>query len=111
MKTKFYCNFPGCQYSTNKKSAIHIHHIVPRALGGSNKKYNLIYLCQMHHSLIYVPEAKEGIHSIRLPQSIILNGWKMSTNGFLLEYINQDNNVQYYNPNDPSNLNYIINNI
>lgn len=37
----------------NYKKAIHMHHILPKHLGGSNRKENLIPLCPNHHRLLH----------------------------------------------------------
>ena len=39
------CTVPGCRASR----FLHVHHIVPRALGGSHKPSNLTTLCGGHH--------------------------------------------------------------
>lgn len=83
----FKCCFPNCSYETNERSLIHYHHIIPKELEGVDKKKNRIYLCPNHHNLIYVPEAKTGVHSRFTEDSIILKGgWLQSTNGHVLEY-------------------------
>jgi len=62
---KYNCKFPKCDYSTNHRSQINYHHIIPQELNGSHKDYNRIWLCPTHHTKIYVPESKSGIHSIK----------------------------------------------
>jgi hypothetical protein len=39
------CAVPGCTCHTN----LDIHHIIPRALGGTNDPSNLLTLCESHH--------------------------------------------------------------
>lgn len=91
----FKCQFPGCGYETDNKSQIHFHHINPRENKGNNKPYNLIQLCPNCHTKIFSPESKKGIHSIRNENSIILLGWKLSSSGKLLEYIDTNGRLQY----------------
>ena len=54
-----------CGFETDVKSQIHIHHIIPKSLGGSNSTFNLITLCPTCHSKVYIPEINAGIHSIK----------------------------------------------
>jgi len=90
------CEFPGCDYVCEGRSQIHEHHIIPKKLNGSNKKSNKIYVCPNCHTRIYVPGMRNGIHSIKNKDSIIINGWLGSTNGRVLEYINSSGNIDYY---------------
>jgi hypothetical protein len=39
------CQVPGC----SRRAALHAHHIVPRARGGSDSPANLVALCPRHH--------------------------------------------------------------
>ena len=84
---KYSCQFPNCSYSTDSRHQIHYHHIDPVELEGSNKKFNRIWLCPTHHSWVYIPESKSGIHSIKTDNSMVLLSWKQSTVGRVLEYI------------------------
>lgn len=93
---RFKCEFPNCGYETNIKSQIHKHHIVPKEIAGLNKKFNTIWLCPTHHTKIYCPESKRGIHTIKGPDSIILIGWKQSTNGKILEFIDENGLKDYF---------------
>jgi len=43
------CRVPGCRNS----SSVEVHHIVPRADGGSNHARNLIGICSIHHPAIH----------------------------------------------------------
>lgn len=88
------CQFPYCNYSTKVRTQIHSHHITPREQGGSNKKINRIYLCPNHHSKIYIPTASRGMHAKRSKDSLILLGWKSSTSGLMLHYI--ENNEEKF---------------
>ena len=88
------CEFPGCTYFTAVKSQINYHHIVPKELNGSDKKFNRIFLCPTHHTKVFIPEATRGIHTKKGIDSIIINGWRHSTAGKILEYIDSDNKNQ-----------------
>jgi len=93
---KYKCQFPKCEYGTNIKSQINIHHIIPRERQGNHKKYNKVYLCPNCHTKIYIPESRKGIHTIKGPTSIILLDWKNAGSCRLLEYIDIDDKVKYY---------------
>jgi len=43
------CRIPGCRNS----SCVEVHHIVPRAEGGSNDAQNLVVTCSIHHSAVH----------------------------------------------------------
>ena len=80
------CNFPGCNYTTEVKSQIHYHHIVPQSKNGSNKSYNLISVCPTHHTKIYIPGEEYGSHCKYGEDSIIMIRKLPSTVGEVLEY-------------------------
>lgn len=84
---EYRCKFPGCQYSTKTRTQIHRHHIVPREQGGINKSINRIELCPTHHTKIHIPTASKGMHAKKSDDSIILLGWRESTGGRMLHYI------------------------
>lgn len=90
----FSCEFPYCDYSTNDRSKIDYHHIIPREHDGTNDEWNLIYLCPNHHRRIYI-SGTHGNHSRKSEDSIEINGWKSSTGGKILEYI-ENGEVCYY---------------
>ena len=94
-KKEYFCEFPGCDYRTYEKSQINLHHIKPKELGGVNAKYNRIYLCPTHHTKIYIPKSKRGIHTKKGVDSIIIIGWLQSTGGKVLEYVDVNEQVQY----------------
>ena len=91
----FYCEFPECKYYTLNRNQIHYHHIIPLENFRNDNENNRIWLCPTHHNFIYIPDSKNGIHSIKNDNSIILNGWKLSTIGKILEYIENDE-IKYY---------------
>lgn len=93
----YYCQFPNCNYSTKDRKCIEHHHIIPKELNGSNRKFNRIWLCPNHHSLIYVPNSTSGKHSIAT--NVILIRKLLSTSGTLLEY-SEDGEVKYFPLNE-----------
>ncbi|MCK9428956.1 MAG: HNH endonuclease [Candidatus Omnitrophica bacterium] len=93
----YYCEYPNCNYKTDIRSKINYHHIIPKSKFGSNKKFNRIFLCPNHHVCIYIPEELKGIHSKFNSNSIIILGWKLSTEGKILEYkLINSNEILYY---------------
>ena len=40
---KFICEFPGCDYETDCRNKIHLHHIKPREIGGTNRTNSTIF--------------------------------------------------------------------
>jgi len=93
----FYCEFPNCRYSTDSRTQIANHHIVPKSQRGSNKPYNRIMLCPSCHTKVFIPSEKIGIHSQYNKDSIILLRWLDSTIGKVLEYTIIDNKeILYY---------------
>jgi hypothetical protein len=89
----FYCQL--CTYKTNNRNKIHKHHIVPKELSGTNINSNLVFLCPSCHANIYIPNTTSGNHSIKSNNSIIINKWLQSTGGYVLEYIDNNGNVNY----------------
>jgi predicted restriction endonuclease len=83
---KYKCKFPGCTFETNDRSRIVSHHILPKSLGGSNKKHNLLYVCPNHHAQIYVEGVTSGIHSKLTDDSIIITNRLQSTKGEVIIY-------------------------
>jgi hypothetical protein len=90
------CSFPNCDFTTEKRREIDYHHIVPRELGGNNKRNNRMWVCANHHRLIYVPDSKNGHHSIKSKNSIMVKGFLQSTMGTVLHYINCNDNQEYF---------------
>lgn len=98
---KFKCNF--CKFEADEKSLLHNHHIIPKELQDpiDNKPRNLILVCANCHNRIYIPKSKSGIHSIKKKSSIILNHWYPSTGARLIEYIDEQGNLQYSEDKNP----------
>ena len=89
---QYHCQFPLCNYQTNERSQIHIHHIKPKEQSGSDDKWNTIWTCPNHHSKIYIPNAY-GIHATRGEDSIEVICWR--NNGMILEYKDIKGNTLY----------------
>jgi len=89
------CRFPNCDFRTSLRSQIHFHHIKPKELGGIDKDSNRIWLCPTHHSKVYIPESKSGIHSVKGEDSIVINGLFLSTGGLVMEY-EQNGKVKHH---------------
>ena len=89
------CQCPcGCEYKTDHKSQIHLHHIKARSKGGKNNRKNLIYLCpNCHLSHIY-----SGVknHNIQNEHTFELLRILDSTGGDCLEYKDWTGNIDYY---------------
>ena len=85
--TRFRCEFPDCKFETNDRQQIEYHHIIPVSQGGSNKRYNRIWLCRNHHSCIYIPNMQAGIHAKNNNTKIEIIRWLANT-GYtrILEY-------------------------
>jgi len=91
---RYNCIF--CDYKTDYRNNIHCHHIIPRELNGTDDDYNLVYLCPNHHGQVYIENTKTGIHSIPMKNAIVIIGWVLSTNGYMLSYrFLNDSNIQY----------------
>lgn len=89
---RFKCQL--CEYTTNERSRIHKHHIIPRQNGGTNQENNLVWLCPNHHTQIYSEYSKNGIHTNQ-NESIKIIGWFFSTAGWVLGYIDQNGEQKY----------------
>lgn len=92
----YHCQMPECDYMCENISQINFHHIVPRSMGGSDKKFNLIELCPNCHSKVYVEGMTYGIHAIKSENSVILIGKLLSTGGYVLEYKHINDNESHY---------------
>jgi len=84
-----------CDTEVLYRNQIHEHHIVSKELGGSNKKFNRIFLCPNCHFKVFIPESKIGLHSIKKDNSIIIKGWLQSTEGKVLNYIDESGLEQF----------------
>jgi hypothetical protein len=95
---RYKCCAPECTYQTDHRSQIHIHHIVPRSMGGSNKSFNLLEVCPNCHSRIFVPGATSGIHSKQHDNSFVITRVVLGTSGRLIEYIDcdGDGDIKYH---------------
>jgi hypothetical protein len=89
----FYCEL--CDYTSKNKSKIQKHHIVPKEKSGTNYEYNVIFLCPTCHTNIFIPDSKFGNHSIKSSKSIIINRKVLSTEGMMLEYVDESGNTVY----------------
>jgi hypothetical protein len=59
-------NCPCCDSEFGNEIDFHTHHILPRSLGGTNKKSNLIDICETCHGKIHTNPALVGLsQSIR----------------------------------------------
>jgi hypothetical protein len=99
----YFCQFPNCKYSTDIRSQINKHHIKSVELNGSDDDYNRIYLCPNHHTKIYIPESKSGLHSFKGADSIILLRKLNSTGGTVVEYIDSNGNNNFFIEEKDSN--------
>ena len=92
----YHCNFPGCGYITEERTQINYHHIEQKSDGGSDRRHNRIYLCPTCHTKIYIPEAREGMHTVKGKDSIIILGWFKSTGVTrVLKYLDHNGEEQY----------------
>lgn len=87
------CYFPNCVFTTEYKSKLDRHHIIPKEISYSK---HTIQLCKNHHALIYVPESKAGQHSINTPESIQIIKMYKSTDGDVLHYKDYNGKEFYY---------------
>jgi len=91
---RYKCQFPKCSYTTNDRTKIDYHHIVPRELKGQNDDWNRIWLCPNCHRKIYIPESNKGIHSKKSRESVVLLNIYNSTSGKVLEYVDEEGIVK-----------------
>jgi hypothetical protein len=100
---EYYCQFPKCRYSTTIRSQINYHHIKPVELDGSDEDFNRLYLCPNHHTKIFIPEAKNGQHTVNGKDSIILLKKYRSTDGIIVEYIDNNGDIGFFIENIDAN--------
>lgn len=88
----YICHYPGCEYCTESRSKIELHHIIPRELWPRlNQKVTLSF-CPTHHRLIYHPECSHGPHSVQTDKSLEILGIFKSNKGYSVEYRDKDGN-------------------
>lgn len=90
------CSFPRCNYESNDLGTFDNHHIIPKSLDGTDLPYNRIYLCPNCHRNIFVENMKNGVHSIKRDDSIIILGKIQSTIGEVLHYKCCKDEKEYY---------------
>ena len=83
---RFHCEYPFCDYKTNKRSKIDYHHIIPKEAGGSDDSSNRLWLCPNHHRNIFINESSAGIHATPGDKTLKLIGKFYSTSGYVLAY-------------------------
>jgi len=93
----FKCYFPDCEYTTQSRSKIDMHHIIPREIDPRTKL--TVPLCKTHHAMIYIEKATAGQHSIKCPDSLIIKGKFKSTDGDSILYENMEGKSFYWFPN------------
>lgn len=86
----YICHYPGCTYKTENRNKIDFHHIVPRELWPRLNQNVTLSFCPTHHRLIYHPETKSGMHSIKSEDSLEILGIFKTTHGYSVEYRNAD---------------------
>lgn len=88
--TKEYkCHWPNCQFHTNIRSEIELHHIIPRELGARLNCHVTLSFCPTHHRMIYHPECKHGHHSIKSDNKLIIhNIYPTAPEGYAVEFEN-----------------------
>lgn len=89
MQIEYKCHWPGCQHKTTERSEIELHHIIPRELGPRLNCHVKLSFCATHHRMIFHPESKNGHHSIKTPNKLmILNIYPTAPEGYAVEYEN-----------------------
>lgn len=91
----YICHFPGCDYCTELRSKIELHHIIPKELWPRLNQNVTLSFCPTHHRLIYHPECKSGPHSIQSENSLEILGIYKTTKGYSVGYKNKDGIEQY----------------
>ncbi|MET0628092.1 MAG: HNH endonuclease signature motif containing protein, partial [Acidimicrobiia bacterium] len=68
-----HCRWPGCE----RRTGLHIHHLVPRSWGGTDHLANLATVCWDHHPLLIPhgnlalvgnPNQPDGLHLVHHDQ-------------------------------------------
>lgn len=89
------CHFPGCEYCTNSRSKIELHHIVPRELWPRLNQNVTLSFCPTHHRMIFHPECKSGPHSKMCDESLEIIGIFKSNTGYTVEYKDMNGNEKF----------------
>lgn len=84
------CGFPGCGYSSNKRSDFDNHHIKSKEEHGTDEPRNRILLCPNCHRKILILNAKRGLHT---KGTVILFGYLNTSKGRALYY--KENGIEY----------------
>lgn len=88
----YICHFPGCEYCTESRSKIELHHIVPKELWPRlNQKVTLSF-CPTHHRLIFHPECKSGPHSKASEDSLEILGIYKTSKGYTVGFKDMNGN-------------------
>lgn len=96
---KYNCSFPNCGHSTNDRSLIHKHHIVPKEVDPRPQNKVTIDLCPTCHHKIYVKESESGIHSKLKKESLIIKNKLKYGNDDVIMYLNPHTNEEFlYDP-------------
>lgn len=88
---KYKCQFPNCEFSTNRKTYINKHYIDQT---NSERESNILYLCDEHLKFVYIENCKNENHSNVFKDSIIILGRYKNKSGDVLHY-KTVNNKQY----------------
>ena len=82
---KFKCAFPNCNYETENRQLIELHHFIPKEIQSeANIRINnnvTIPLCPNHHKLIFHPLVNSGQHSIKNENSLEITNVTNSNKG------------------------------
>jgi len=65
-KYRHKCTQPGCRHTQH----LHVHHVVPRAEGGSNDAENLVVLCSACHNILHKNKLDSCGFMVKSPQPI-----------------------------------------
>lgn len=86
---KYKCHWPGCDFETEERSEIELHHIVPRELGPRLNCHVKLSFCPTHHRMIFHPLSKHGHHSIKTDNKLIIHHiYPVAPDGYAVEYEN-----------------------
>lgn len=91
----YICHYPGCEYCTESRSKIELHHIIPRELWPRLNQNVTLSFCPTHHRLIYHPECKNGPHSKAADNSLEITGIYKTNKGYSVGYKDMSGNIFY----------------